>query len=105
MSDSKSAWDDVARRFTEIGRRVGERHRELGPETAGDRATDRVIGQLDRVFTSVGDTLRDPATSSEVKAAVRSLGDALAAAFDDVGEAIRRRVGTTHSGDEPDQRS
>jgi hypothetical protein len=103
MTDSKDAWAEVDRRFSEFGRLVAERHRKAGeaqgappPDQARrslDEAFSIVTRQLDVAFSSVGDTIRDPEAKETLKLAGKAVMDALASTVTDVGEEIRRRRG------------
>jgi hypothetical protein len=101
MTDSKEAWAEVDRRFSEFGRIVAERHRKAGeqqdapqPEQARkslEEAFSVVTRQLDVVFTSVGDTIRDPEAKETLKLAGKAMVNALGSTVSDVGEEIRKR--------------
>jgi hypothetical protein len=96
MSQTRDRWEQVGRTFAELGRRVGERYRDSASddhEEVSD-AVDRLVARLDRAFTSLGETLRDPESKQAVERAARSLGDAVAGTFEDVGERVRRRAGS-----------
>jgi hypothetical protein len=99
----KGSWDDVGKRFAELKDRLRDHYGKLDP---GDAAQERdrrsltqamrsVTDQLDRAFTSLGDTLRDPQSKQTMDRAVRSLGEAVAATFEDVAGQIRRKTGRT----------
>jgi hypothetical protein len=94
MSETKDAWDRVANVFSQLGRDVGERFRAMTAEEQEDvsGAVDKLVERVDRAFTSLGDTLRDPASRDSVKQAASSLGDAIATTFEDVGQRIRRTL-------------
>jgi hypothetical protein len=101
MTDSKEAWAEVDRRFSEFGRIVAERHRKAGeqqeappPEQARkslEEAFSVVTRQLDVAFTSVGDTIRDPEAKETLKLAGKAVVNALGSTVSDVGEEIRKR--------------
>jgi hypothetical protein len=94
VEETKKAWDEVGKRFSELGRRLSDRYRtaeETEREDAGD-ALDRFVAEMDRTFTSLGETLRDPTASEDIRNVVASLGDAVETTFSDVGGAIRRRL-------------
>jgi len=102
-SDAKEKWSEVGDHFTEFGHRLAERYRALGAESSAGadegrkKIEDAVKGmteQLDRTFTSVGDTMRDPAAKESLDKAVSTLGSALSATFSEVGEEIRKRFGS-----------
>jgi hypothetical protein len=99
---SKDAWSEVGDRFSEVGRHLSERYRALGDADAPaaeerrakiEEALRATRDQLDRAFTSVGDTLRDPTTKDSLGRAVSSLGDAISATFTEAGDEIRKRFG------------
>lgn len=110
---SKQAWEDVGERFASFGRMVAEHYKQRGeergtPTTEEDRrkleeALATITRQLDQAFTSLGDTFRDPEAKDGLKQAARSVGDALAITFTEVGAEVRKRVGGSAKGsaDEP----
>ena len=111
---TKDAWDEVGESFAGVGRRLSERYKTLAEERTTDAAEDArklkealraVTDQLDRAFTSVGDTLRDPEAQSELRKAVGSLGDAITTTFSEVGERIRTRGKADGPPTPPDQPS
>jgi len=95
--DLHEQWDAVGDRFGEIGRRFSERYRSMAGDTAGgaearrslEAALRAVTAQLDQVFTSVGDALRDPEEREHMGTAVRSLGNAITATFDQALRGIK----------------
>ena len=101
MMDSKDAWAEVDRRFSEFGRIVAARHRKAGEEQAApppeqarrslEEAFSVVTRQLDVAFSSVGDTTRDPEAKETLKLAGKAVVNALASTVTDVGEEIRKR--------------
>jgi hypothetical protein len=101
MTDSKEAWAEVDRRFSEFGRIVAEHHRKTGEEQAApppeqarrslEDAFSVVTRQLDVAFSSVGDTIRDPEAKDTLKLAGKAAMNALASTVTDVGEEIRKR--------------
>ncbi len=108
---TQDAWNEVGERFTSWSRHVADRYKQAEPG-AGDAAREsqrkleeaarELAEQLNRAFTALGDTLRDDRAKSDLKDAVRSLGDAVAVTVTETGEAIRRRVGTSGTdADEP----
>jgi hypothetical protein len=106
---AKDAWDEVGEHFAGVGRRLSDRYKSLGSERPDATPEDQekvkeairtVTAQLDRAFTSLGDTLRDPEAQAGLKKAVGSLGDALTATFSEAAERIRSR--TSRGGDTTD---
>lgn len=105
---SKEAWEDVGERFASFGRMVAEHYKQRGeergaPPTEEDRrkleeALATVTRQLDQAFTSLGDTFRDPDAKEGLKQAAKSVGDALAVTFTEVGQEVRKRVGSSGKG-------
>jgi hypothetical protein len=105
---AKDAWDEVGEHFSDLGHRLSERYRALGDEGGEDAEESRkkieeavrgLTQQLDRTFTSVGDTMRDPEAKQSLAKAVSSLGIALSASFSEAGEEIRKRFGSASSSD------
>jgi hypothetical protein len=112
MDETKRAWNEVGEGFTKLGRIISERYRHLGeerdsPPSSSDEgavadAIRRATDELDRAFTSLGDTLRDDAAREHVRHTGRKLTEALDLTFTAVGEEVRRAVGRRPAGsDEP----
>jgi hypothetical protein len=96
MAEAKDKWDDVGERFAEIGRHLRDRFDANAAFGADDRdkvndALRQLGDALDAGFTTIGETLRDPAMRDEMKGAGSSIADAIAATLRDVSDAIRRR--------------
>ena len=95
MTEAKEKWDEVGDRFSDLGRRMKERfdaNAAYGAEER-DKVNDalRQLGDsLDAGFTTIGDTLRDPAMRDEMKSAGASIAEAIAATLRDVSDAIKR---------------
>ncbi|HYF11084.1 MAG TPA: hypothetical protein VEC09_02180 [Actinomycetota bacterium] len=106
---AKDAWSDVNERFASWGRLVADRYRAHPPSGAGEGGTSatspaddagrglddaaRDVGdQLNRVFTALGDALRDAEAKAQLKDAVKALGDAVSLTVSETTEEIRRRV-------------
>jgi phage-related minor tail protein len=95
MAEAKDKWDDVGDRFGEIGRHLKDRfdaNAAFGPDER-DKVNDALhqLGDaLDAGFTTIGETLRDPAMRDEMKSAGTSIADAIAATMRDVSESIKR---------------
>jgi hypothetical protein len=107
MDETKRAWDEVGEGFVKLGRIISERYRDLGDEresqsTSADEsgvsdAIRRATDELDRAFTSLGDTLRDKDAQVHVRETGRKLSDALKVTFTEVGDEVRRAVGGRRS--------
>ena len=98
MDERKKAWDEVAEGFAKFGRMVSERYKELGEKDtsqpdggAGSDAIRRATEEMDRAFTSLGDTLRDDEAKEQLRSAGQKLSEALKATLSDVGEQLRSR--------------
>lgn len=106
---AKDAWSDVTERFASWGRLVADRYREHPASGTGEGGTNatspaddasrrldeaaRDVGdQLTRVFTALGDTLRDAEAKAQLKDAVKALGDAVSLTVSETTEEIRKRV-------------
>jgi hypothetical protein len=119
---AKDAWSDVSERFASWGRLVADRYREhpasgtgeggtgaTSPDDDAGRGLDdaaRDVGdQLNRVFTALGDSLRDAEAKERLKGAVKALGDAVSMTVTETTEEIRKRVRSqdtpTDGGDAP----
>ena len=105
MDDAKRAWDQVGDSFTKLGRKISEGYRQLEEQRASEPTAARAEGErkavvadavrratheLDRAFTSLGETLRDDNTREHLRETSHKLGDALEVTFSAVGEEIRR---------------
>lgn len=109
MDETKRAWDEVGEGFVKLGRIISGRYRELGEERAaqppaqeeggGGDAIRKATDDLDRAFTSLGDTLRDDEARQHVRDTGRKLSDALKVTLAEVGDEIRRAVGTRRPSD------
>lgn len=99
---SKEAWDEVGERFAVFGRALAARYKQLEQERGATTEEDKrkveeaiqtVTRTLDQAFTSLGDTIRDPAAKDGLKQAARSVGDALGVTFTEVADEVRKRMG------------
>jgi hypothetical protein len=117
VGNAKDAWNEVGERFASWGRLVGDRYREAEAEVGkgvdsmseGSREAQRKLEesarelteQLNRAFTALGDTLRDPKAKEDLKGAVRAIGDAVTVTVTQTSEEIRKRIASAGSGDAP----
>jgi hypothetical protein len=107
MDETKRAWDEVGEGFVKLGRIISERYKNLGEERASqsDPADDRGVAEairrateeLDKAFTSLGDTLRDKDSQVNVRETGRKLSDAIKVTFTEVSDEVRRAVGNRRS--------
>jgi len=96
MAEAKQKWDEVGERFGDLGRMIRDRFDANAAFGDGERekvddALRQLRDALDAGFTTLGDTLRDPAMRDELRSAGSSIADAVAATMRDVSEAIKRR--------------
>jgi hypothetical protein len=95
MTEAREKWDEVGDRFSDLGRRLKDRfdaNAAYGAEERDkvDDALRQLADSLDAGFTTIGETLRDPAMRDEMKSAGSSIADAIAATLRDVSDAIKR---------------
>ena len=96
MAEAKEKWDEVGDRFGDLGRHLKDRFDANAAFGADDRervndALRQLGDALDAGFTTIGETLRDPAMRDELKTAGSSIADAIAATMREVSEVIKRR--------------
>ena len=99
MAESKEAWEQVGRDFSDLGRRVKQRYEQrepAGEEPPADRrkvdeALRQLADSLDQAFTALGDAIRDPQFGDQTKKAAGSLSDAMSATFAEVSERFRTK--------------
>jgi Flp pilus assembly pilin Flp len=95
MAEARDKWDEVGERFGELGRSLKDRFDANAAFGSAERervndALRQLGDALDAGFTTIGDTLRDPAMRDEMKSAGSSIADAIAATLRDVSDAIKR---------------
>jgi len=115
MDETKQAWDEVGEGFANLRRIISERYRDLGEERASRPSTPeergvadafrRATDELDRAFTSLGDSLRDDEAREQMRNTGRKLSDALKVTFAEVSEEVRRAVGSRRSHGHSESRS
>jgi hypothetical protein len=103
VDETRRAWDEVGEGFAKLGRIISERHRQLGEESASGTSTPadasvadairRATDELDRAFTSLGDTLRDDEARKQVRDTGDKLSEALKVTLSAVSEEVRRTLG------------
>jgi hypothetical protein len=97
MAEAKQKWDEVGDRFSDIGKRFKERYdtnAAFGTEQQEkmNDALRQMADALDAGFTAIGDSLRDPSIRDDLKQASTSIGDALAATFNEAADEIKKAV-------------
>lgn len=103
-NNAKDAWNEAGERFSSWGRLVADRYKEAETTTVEsareaqhklEESARELTEQLNRAFTAVGDTLRDPKAKENLKEAVRALGDAVSVTVTETGDEIRKRIART----------
>ena len=95
----REAWQTVGDRFTSLGEHFRRHHERLNreggppPAEAVDESLRSLTDAADRLVTSVGDAVRDPALQRDARRAADSLIDALEATFAELGTEFRKRIG------------
>jgi F0F1-type ATP synthase membrane subunit b/b' len=107
---TKEAWNEVEERFASWGRRLSDHYQEAGSGESAEEAqrklqeAARQIGnELDRVFSALDGTLRDPQAKGDLKDAVGAIGSAVSATIDEAAAAVRRRGGSGEKGEPPER--
>ena len=85
MAEARQKWDEVGDRFSDLGRHLKDRF-----DVKVNDALRQLGDALDAGFTTIGDSLRDPAMRDELKTAGSSIADAIAATLRDVSDAMKR---------------
>jgi hypothetical protein len=101
MAESKEAWEQVGRDFSDLGRQVRQRYEQrerVGEEAAApadrrkvDEALRQLTDSLDQALTALGDAIRDPQFGEQSKKAAGSLSDAMSATFAELSERFRAK--------------
>jgi hypothetical protein len=99
MAESKEAWEQVGRDFSDLGRQVKQRYEQrerAGEEAPADRrkvdeALRQLADSLDQAFTALGDAIRDPQFGEQTKKAAGSLSDAMSTTFAELSERFRAK--------------
>jgi hypothetical protein len=108
--ETRRAWNEVGRQFSDVGKKIGEHYRGLEKETRTSAesqrqtvsdAINRVIDEMDHAFTGLGDALRDPQTKDSLSKAAKSLSDALDATFSGIGQKLRQKSSKDSPGPSP----
>jgi hypothetical protein len=99
----KPAWNDVAERFSTLGRMMKERYQGASGDEPGDATTagstqdaraelrqafDRLVAAGTKLGDRAADAARDDDVTAQAKEAAASLNDALSATVDLIGEQL-----------------
>ncbi|MDP8978477.1 MAG: hypothetical protein M3N17_07860 [Actinomycetota bacterium] len=109
MDRGQDAWRGVGDRFTSLGEHFRRHHERLSREEGADQPASEAVDEslrsmadaADRLVTSVGDAVRDPALQRDARRAADSLVDALETTFAELGTEFRKRIGRMPSPREP----
>lgn len=101
MDRGDEAWRAVGDRFTSLGEHFHRHHERLSREQGAGRSSTEAVDEslrsmadaADRLVTSVGDAVRDPALQRDARRAADSLVDALEVTFAELGTEFRKRIG------------
>jgi hypothetical protein len=102
-------WDDVAAHFAGLGNRIRDRFAQASdtpresaqPAGSEGDAVRRAIDALDDAFTSMGEVVRDPAFRREAETSFASLGQAVGASLQQLGEQMQRRFAAERAASSP----
>ena len=89
----KDPWDDVSDRFARLGKRL-KAAADGGAKGDRDAVADAFksfVASLDDAAASLNKAVQDPKFRDDAKAAAKSLGDAVAASFEQIGDDLRGR--------------
>jgi hypothetical protein len=102
--DAKSAeWDEVGRRFGELGKRLQEAWTGSNPKKVAEDLSEEGGGRnvgaaFDDLKVSITKTVSDPGVRTAAESATSTLTDALAANLRQLAEWIERKPTTTAGG-------
>jgi hypothetical protein len=94
MADDSPEWDEVGRRFGELGRRLQEAWSESRPEPTAAETEEggrKVVAALDDLKSSISRTVSDPDVRTAAESATSVFTDALAANLRQLAEWIERK--------------
>ena len=94
MPEHHDAWDEVSDRFSRLGKRLKAAATNAADDGDRDAVTDAFksfVDALDNAATSFSKAVQDPGFREDAKAAASSLGDAVAAAFTEIGDDLKDR--------------
>jgi hypothetical protein len=106
MSTQREAWDAVGDRFSGLTRRFKEKYEAREEATTPEEASEQLKGALrsiidaiDGAATTLNEMARDPETREDARSTMLALRDALNTSFNELGDEVRKRVGS-RPGDE-----
>lgn len=98
MSDAQRSWERLGDEITRIGERFRDHYRQSGEDAGTDpgddlrSAFDTLGKSLDRLFSSVGSALKDPAVQDEARRAANTLVGALGESVEEIGHSLRHLI-------------
>jgi hypothetical protein len=106
MSESKARWDEVGDRFNDVAKRLKDHYDAQQASRVQDQpntedaenadkmndALKQISAALDKGFTTIGESIRDPAVHDDLKRAGTAMADALAATFKQASEEVKKRL-------------
>jgi hypothetical protein len=116
MEEARAAWEEVGARFTGLGTKLKEHFdqgRTPGAEGAASGTSDasaadalkdalRNLGEaLDTTVEAVANAVKDPAVQSEVRAAGKSMANAVGKSFAGLSEDLRQSFNRGGRSEEP----
>jgi hypothetical protein len=96
--DAREKWSEVGERFSSWGRRVADRYHGDEPAPGSEaeeeqqsfqRAAKEAIDEIARGVSAFGKTVRDDEANRELGDALKALGEAIAATFEEAASSIR----------------
>ncbi|WP_131787808.1 hypothetical protein [Protofrankia symbiont of Coriaria ruscifolia] len=94
MTDTKTAWDDVANSVTTLGQRLKTHFDDVVGERASDRkglddALAELRATLDRAYSAAGQAVKDPAVRESASKTGASFVDALSTTLTELGQRLK----------------
>jgi hypothetical protein len=101
--DSSAEWDEVGRRFGELGRRLqaawtGSNPKKVAEDLSEEGGGRNVGGAFEDLKVSITKTVSDPDVRSAAESATSTFTDALAANLRQLAEWIERKPAATSAG-------
>lgn len=87
MSSNEDTWKDVGNNFAALGRRFKEHYRETEDAPSSEEVKagfETIVDGVERVFSSLGRTIRDESVRDDAKKAGNSLINAISGVIEDL---------------------